>query len=87
MLQMVSSCDLTPGVESTFETTDDSLSGTTYVYRFEEGDVSEAGFSTRCLNGTRDTLTAVISNMPTGDLQYLDAPYRFRVTNTSNKKK
>lgn len=89
VLQVVANCDLTPGVLSPFETTDAYTGGTTYVYRLEgdaNGDISQAGFSTRCLNSTRDTLTAVISNLPTGDLQYLDAPYRFRVTNTSNKK-
>jgi hypothetical protein len=37
-------------------------------------------------DSTRNTITAVISNMPTGDLQYLDAAYKFRVTNTTNKK-
>jgi hypothetical protein len=29
-------------------------------------------------------MVAVISNLPTGDLQYLDADYEFRVTNTAN---
>jgi Immune inhibitor A-like, MAM domain len=89
VLQIVSSCDLTPGTTSAFETTDTHTGGTTYVYRLEgdgNGDINQAGFSTRCLNSTRDMLTAVISNLPTGDLQYLDANYAFRVTNTSNKK-
>ncbi len=89
VLQIVARCDLTPGVNSTFETTDTSASGTIHVYRLHgdaAGDIKQGGFSTRCLNGTKDTLTAVISNLPTGDLQYLDAAYKFRITNTSNKK-
>jgi Immune inhibitor A-like, MAM domain len=89
VVQIVSSCDLTPGVDSAFEWSDTHDDGTTYVYRLDgdsNGDVSQAGFSTKCMNGTKATLTAVISNLPTGDLQYLDASYVFRVTNTSNKK-
>jgi hypothetical protein len=29
----------------------------------------------------------VISNLPSGDLEYLDANYTFRLTNTGNKQK
>ena len=36
------------------------------------------------MKSTKYRFTAVISNLPTGDLTTLDAPYRFRVTNTSN---
>jgi hypothetical protein len=89
VLQLVARCDLTPGVTNSFETTDIATTGQTFVYRLAgdaNGDINQAGFSTRCLNSTRDTLTAVISNLPSGDLQYLDAPYTFRVTNTSNRK-
>lgn len=89
VLQLVAPCDLTPGVNSSFETTDTSAAGTKWIYRLESdasGNISQAGFSTRCMNSTRNTFTAVISNLTSGDLQYLDAPYTFRVTNTSNKK-
>ncbi|MDH4143235.1 MAG: immune inhibitor A, partial [Chloroflexota bacterium] len=88
-LQLTAGCDLTPGEDSAFESTSPSDSGTIYVYRLDgdpDGDVNQAGFSSRCLNGGRNTLTTVISNLPTGDLQYLDASYEFRVTNTSNRK-
>ncbi len=84
VLQLIAPCDLTPGVDSPFEFSDSYGTGTNYIYRLT-GSVDQAGFSTRCLNSTRDTITAVISNMPTGDLQYLDASYVFRVTNTSNR--
>jgi len=89
VLQLLAPCDLTPGVNSAFETTDTATAGKTWIYRLAgdiNGDISQAGFSTRCLNSTKNTITAVISNLPSGDLQYLDAPYTFRVTNTSNKK-
>lgn len=85
VVQLVSPCDLTPDATIAGETVYEYGS----IYRLgadAAGDVNVAGFSTRCLNSTRDTITAVISNMPTGDLQYLDADYLFRVTNTSNKK-
>jgi hypothetical protein len=32
------------------------------------------------------SVLVVISNLPTGDLPYLDADHTFRLTNTSNKK-
>jgi len=87
--QVVSSCDLTPGTTNAYETIDTHAGGTTYAYRLEgnaNGDITQGGFSTKCLNGSKATLTVVISNLPTGDLQYLDANYVFRVTNTGNKK-
>lgn len=85
VVQLVSPCDLTPNTTISGEFAYEYG----WVYRLAadaNGDVDVAGFSTRCLNSTRDTLTAVISNMPTGDLQYLDAGYLFRVVNTSNRK-
>ena len=57
-----------------------------YVYRFPAGDddaVSAAGFTTSCLKRTKGTFTVVISNLPTGDIQVLDADYRFRVTGST----
>ena len=38
------------------------------------------------MNSTKASVVVAISNLPTGDLTYLDADYVFRVTNTSNKK-
>ena len=82
VVQVLSPCDLTP--ESTVnEIVDDEGN---YVYRFPAGDddaVSAAGFTTSCLKGTTDTFTVVISNLPTGDIQVLDADYRFRLTGSS----
>jgi hypothetical protein len=82
VLQIVSKCDLTPGVDSAFETQDPAG----FIYRFEGDDIAQAGFSTRCMNSTKDSFLVIISNLPTGDLTYLDADYTFRLTNTGNKK-
>ena len=81
LLQIVSSCDLTPN-SSANETQDEAG----FVYRFEGDEIHEAGFSTKCMNSTKASVLVVISNLPTGDLTTLDADYLLRVTNTSNKK-
>jgi len=83
LVQVISSCDLSPGTLTPGETfvAEDNL----YLYRL--GDETQlAGLSSRCL-GPQDTFTVAISNMPTGDLTFLDADYVFRVTNTANGKK
>jgi hypothetical protein len=73
VLQVISPCDLTPGRVSTGEITDDAGN---YVYRLEGDLIRESGFSSKCLGG-RGRVTTVISNMPTGDLQFLDAGYTY----------
>jgi hypothetical protein len=84
VVQLVAPCDITPGTATAGETAiDDGL----ILYRFTGGQIEQAGFDTRCMNGTKGTITAIISNMPSGDLSFLDANYQFRITNTSNKKK
>lgn len=80
-VQLLSKCDLTPGVQSAGETyvaTDGY-----YVYRFTGSSISQS--FTRC--STQDSFTAVISNLPTGDVDVLDATYKFRITNTGAKGK
>lgn len=80
VVQVVATCDLTPGV-------DDELEDTAgFIWRFED-DSFDANFNTKCMNGTRDEFAVVISNLPTGDLNTLDANYTFRLTNTGNKQK
>jgi hypothetical protein len=82
VVQVLSPCDLTPGSTAN-EIVDDEGN---YVYRFAAGNdnaVSEAGFTTSCLKGTKGTFTVVISNLPTGDIQVLDADYRFRLTGST----
>ena len=83
VVQVISPCDLTPGVDSVGEIEDAAA----YVYRLEGDDISVGGFSTQCLNTTKNSIVVVISNLPTGDLTYLDADYVFRLTNTGNKQK
>ncbi|HEX5165195.1 MAG TPA: hypothetical protein VFV93_07365, partial [Thermomicrobiales bacterium] len=83
--QIIAPCDLTPGATTDGEIVDNAGN---YVYRFEGDDISVSGFSTKCLNGPgKKTITVAISNMPGGLINFLDAPYTFRVTNTGNKKK
>ena len=82
VVQILSPCDLTPGTVSEGETQDEAG----FVYRFEGDDISEAGFSTACLRSSKASIVVAVSNLPTGDLTYLDADYVFRLTNTSNRK-
>jgi hypothetical protein len=83
IVQIVSPCDLSPGITSTGEMQDEAG----FVYRFEGDEINASGFTTQCMNGTKASVLVAISNLPTGDLTTLDADYEFRVTNTGNKKK
>ncbi|MEH0843077.1 hypothetical protein V6U81_11890 [Micromonospora sp. CPCC 205711] len=82
-VQIVAHCDLTPGTTSAGETTDGAGN---WVYRFTGDQFTRSGFNTKCANGNQNDFAVLISNLPTGDLTYLDADYTFRVTNTGNKK-
>ena len=75
-LQLVAACDLTPGTDSAGEMVD---SNGNHVYELEGDSITASGFSTKCANGTKRDVTAVISNLPTGDLDVLDADYTFRL--------
>jgi hypothetical protein len=76
-LQVIAACDLTPGVNSTGEVTDNKG---THVYQLSGSQISQGGFSTKCANGTKKDVAVVISNLPSGDLTFLDADYTFRLT-------
>jgi hypothetical protein len=80
LVQIASPCDLSPDVQTPGESLVDGV----YLYRFGD-DTSASGLSSKCL-GNKGRFTVAISNMPTGDLTFLDADYVFRVTNTSNGK-
>jgi hypothetical protein len=80
VIQIVSSCDLTPGVDSPGEITD----AAGHIYRFDGDLIEQAGFDTSCMRSTKDRFAVVVSNLPTGDLTFLDADYRFMLTNTGN---
>jgi hypothetical protein len=78
--QVISSCDLTPGVTSAGEITD---AVGNFVYRYEgdeNGHISTAQFNTRCANGPNTDFVVSVSNLPTGDLSVLDATYDYSVT-------
>ncbi|MEO8509674.1 MAG: hypothetical protein ABI534_00360 [Chloroflexota bacterium] len=79
VVQIVSACDLTPGVDSFGEIVD----AAGFIYRFEGDMIEQAGFNTTCLHG-QDSIAVIVSNLPTGDLTFLDADYVFRLTNTGN---
>ncbi|HEY0696292.1 MAG TPA: hypothetical protein VGD43_00600, partial [Micromonospora sp.] len=72
VVQVVSRCDLTPGTTSAGETVD---SAGNHVYRFTGDGFTASGLRTRCANGNNDDFAVVISNLPTGDLTFLDADY------------
>ena len=83
-LQLLSSCDLTPDEMSDFEITDNAGN---HVYRLEGDDIAQAGFDTKCHNGTKEGITSVVSNLPAGDLVVLNADYKFRLYNTGRGSK
>jgi len=77
-LQVVATCDLTPGVTNAFELTDGAGN---YVYRLTGDQITESGFNTKCANGKNRDFATLVSNLPTGDLTFLDADYDLRVSN------
>jgi hypothetical protein len=83
-LQVVASCDLTPGVDSEFEIVDEAGN---HVYRLEGDAITQSGFVTRCASGNNRDFATLVSNLPTGDLDTLDAGYVLSVTNAGNGKK
>jgi hypothetical protein len=79
-VQIIASCDITPGVVSTGEMVDDAGN---FVYRLTGDQITQTALDTKCANGTKGDFAVLVSNLPTGDLTYLDAGY----TLTVNKKK
>lgn len=83
-LQVIASCDLTPGVESDYEIVDEAGN---HVYRLEGDDITMSGLDTSCAKGKNRDFATLVSNLPTGDLDTLDAGYELTVTNTGNGRK
>lgn len=71
-LQVVATCDLTPGVTSAGEITDGAGN---FVYRFTGDAISTPTLNTKCANGKQNDFATITSNLPTGDLTFLDAGY------------
>ena len=82
VVQLLSPCDLTPGTTSEGEIVD---SEGNHVYRFEGDSIQESGFDTTCLRSTKGSVTVVISNLTSGDIQVLDADYDFRLFGSSGR--
>ena len=75
--QVLSSCDLTPGVTTAGELTDEVGN---FVYRYTGDEIVTDAFNTRCANGPNTDFVVSVSNLPTGDLEVLDATYDYSVT-------
>jgi hypothetical protein len=70
-LQIIAPCDLN-GASTANETADDAGN---HVYRFDGDRISTPVYSSKCAG--KAGIVTVISNLPTGDLQFLDAPYQY----------
>jgi len=75
-VQVISSCDLTPGEDTAGEVTDGAGN---FVYRFDGDEISTYTLNTKCANGSGGDFAVAISNLPTGDLAVLDATYDYTV--------
>jgi hypothetical protein len=85
-VQVISPCDLTPGVTSEGE----SVTGGLYVYRYlTDSTLAKSGFDLRCtkVGGKTRPVAVAISNLPTGQLTFFDSPYSFRLSNTGSGSK
>lgn len=78
-VQVVASCDLTPSGTDAFEIVD---AAGNHVYRLTGDAISQPGFVTKCANGNQRDFATLVSNLPTGDLTFLDAGYDLSVTHT-----
>jgi hypothetical protein len=81
VVQVLAPCDLTPGVTSAGEI-EDNLGN--HLYRYEGDSSSASGLSTWCM-ASQDRITVAISNLTSGDIEVLDAPYQFRLSGTGNR--
>lgn len=73
-VQILSPCDLTPDASLRGERAD----GDVHVYQWTGDDIATGPLQTGCL-GAKDHVTLVVSNLPSGDLSFLDAAYDYRV--------
>ncbi|MHB1064442.1 MAG: hypothetical protein ACYC1Z_08160 [Georgenia sp.] len=78
-LQVIATCDLTPGTVSAGEIADDAGN---HVYRFTGDEVSTYPLDTTCANGPGTDFVVSVSNLPSGDLTVLDAAYDYSVVKT-----
>jgi hypothetical protein len=76
-VQVISTCDLTPGATTAGEIVD--TAGGNWVYRFTGDRISTSTLNTKCANGNQADFVLSVSNLPTGDLAVLDASYDYTV--------
>ena len=72
-MQILAPCDLTPT-----STAHEQVDGKWHVYQWTGDTLDSGALKTGCL-GKKDHFTLVVSNMPSGDLSFLDATYDYRV--------
>ena len=58
-----------------------------HVYRLSGAQFTQGGFSTQCANTAKRDVAVVLSNLPSGDLDVLDADYAYRLVVGGNSKK
>jgi hypothetical protein len=75
-VQVISSCDLTPGTTDARELTDGAGN---FVYRFTGDEFTTSTLNTKCANGAATDFVVSVSNLPTGALAVLDATYDYTV--------
>ena len=73
-LQIIAPCDLN-GASTANETTDDAGN---HVYRYDGDAITTPVLNGKCAG--KAGIVTVVSNLPTGDLQFLDAPYTYALT-------
>ena len=73
-LQIIAPCDLN-GASTANETTDDAGN---HVYRYDGDAITTPVLDGKCAG--KAGIVTVVSNLPTGDLQFLDAPYTYAPT-------
>ena len=73
-LQIIAPCDLN-GASTANETTDDAGN---HVYRYDGDAITTPVLDGKCAG--KAGIVTVVSNLPTGDLQFLDAPYTYALT-------
>ena len=76
-VQVISTCDLTPGAKTAGEIID--TAGGNWIYRFTGDRISTSTLNTKCANGDQADFAVSVSNLPTRNLAVLDATYDYSV--------
>ena len=80
-VQVVASCDLTPGVDRRSRSSDGPATTSTAS---KVTQITQGGSTPSAPTATNRDFAVIMSNLPTGDLTVLDAGYTLAVTNTGS---